>query len=123
MPFCLFFTPVHFFSRTTLSTPQATSADLPPLEVIISRGEDDVVIKVADKAGGFSRAMERMVWTHGFVNTERADVEDETSLVDSGLYDDEVGAITRARARSITLASDNQYLPCICVGTITRARF
>ncbi|SPQ98325.1 unnamed protein product (mitochondrion) [Plasmodiophora brassicae] len=40
--------------------------DLPPIEVIISDGDDDIVMKVADCGGGIPRKDMQKVWTYAY---------------------------------------------------------
>lgn len=52
---------------------------LPPIKVVVTKGEEDVTIKIADRGGGMPRSLTNRIWTfaHSTLNKENRTREDE----------------------------------------------
>eukprot|EP00585_Thalassiosira_rotula_P010848 CAMPEP_0196137850 /NCGR_PEP_ID=MMETSP0910-20130528/5699_1 /TAXON_ID=49265 /ORGANISM="Thalassiosira rotula, Strain GSO102" /LENGTH=584 /DNA_ID=CAMNT_0041398367 /DNA_START=285 /DNA_END=2039 /DNA_ORIENTATION=- len=52
---------------------------LPPIQVIVTKGEEDVTIKIADRGGGMPRSVTNRIWTfaHSTLSKERRALEDK----------------------------------------------
>jgi hypothetical protein len=58
--------------KRTLELRPGELVTLPPIEIIIAGGENDIVIKISDRGGGFKRGIMPQLWTH-FYSTEDGD--------------------------------------------------
>jgi pyruvate dehydrogenase kinase 2/3/4 len=55
------------------------SPTLPPIKVVITKGREDVTIKVADQGGGMPRSVSKHIWSfsHSTLSTEVRSKEDK----------------------------------------------
>jgi pyruvate dehydrogenase kinase 2/3/4 len=64
--------------RATVGRYSGSDEAMPPIYVVVTQGDEDVSIKVADKGGGAPRSVMEKIWK--FAHSTSPDLEDDTDF-------------------------------------------